>query len=173
MTEREDIVAAVVTAAGGSLTGRVRLQKTLYLLDKLGFGSAFQYEYHHYGPYSRDLDLAVADAKAFDKIDEEFGFRSSDGARFSIFRTKNADVPIDAFGGLGDAQTSQFVAKFAGTNVTILELAATVDWLWRVEAISNWRAEITKRKGAKVQNGRLDKAVALLDELNLSPPVSV
>ena len=170
MTEREDIVAAVVSAAGGSLTGRVRLQKTLYLLDRLGFQSEFQYEYHHYGPYSRDLDLAVADAKAFDKVEEIFDFRSSDGARFSIFRAVAGDVPVDAFGGLGAERTAELVQRFAGTNVTILELAATVDWLWRAEGIRDWKAEITKRKGAKVQNGRLEKAVALLTELGLAPP---
>ncbi|MEN5228801.1 hypothetical protein [Brevundimonas naejangsanensis] len=172
MTEREDIVAAVVNAAGGALTGRVRLQKTLYLLDRLGFESEFQYEYYHYGPYSRDLDLAVADAKAFDKIEEDYGFRSSDGARFSIFKAKVDEVPADAFGDLGAEATSELVQRFAGTNVTILELAATVDWLWKMEGVPNWRAEITKRKGAKVQNGRLDKAVELLTELNLPPPPS-
>lgn len=172
MTEREDIVTAVVNAAGGALTGRVRLQKTLYLLDRLGFESEFQYEYYHYGPYSRDLDLAVADAKAFDKIEEDFGFRSSDGARFSIFKARTGDVPVDAFGGLGAEATGALVKRFVGTNVTILELAATIDWLWKMEGISNWRAEITKRKGAKVQNGRLDKAVEFLTELNLDPPPS-
>jgi uncharacterized protein YwgA len=60
MIEPEDKVAAVVDAAGGTLVSRVRLQKTVYLLDQLGFSSEFEYEYHHYGPYSRDLDNATA-----------------------------------------------------------------------------------------------------------------
>jgi len=59
--EREQIVAAVVAAARGPLIGRVRLQKTVYLLDRVGLNSGFDYEYHHYGPYSRDLDNATAD----------------------------------------------------------------------------------------------------------------
>jgi hypothetical protein len=41
MTEREDIVSAVIAAAGGELIGRVRLQKTVYLLDRLGLDSGF------------------------------------------------------------------------------------------------------------------------------------
>ena len=56
MKEREDVVAAIVEAAGGQLTGRVRLQKAVYLLDHVGLNSGFEYDYHNYGPYSRDLD---------------------------------------------------------------------------------------------------------------------
>ncbi len=57
--KKEDIVVAIVAAAGGELAGRVRLQKTAYLLDIKGLKSGFQFEYHHYGPYSRELDQAT------------------------------------------------------------------------------------------------------------------
>src|SRR5215510_4415038 len=100
MKEREDVVAAIVEAAGGKLTGRVRLQKTVYLLDQVGLKSGFEYDYHHYGPYSRDLDNATADAKAFQLIDEQFDRRQSDGAMYSIFELKGA-AKEDAFGDLG------------------------------------------------------------------------
>ena len=43
MKEREDIVAAVVEAAGGTLIGRVRLQKAVYLLDRLGLESGLSF----------------------------------------------------------------------------------------------------------------------------------
>ena len=62
MREREDIVAAIVAAAGGRLTSRVRLQKVVYLLDRLGLHSGFDFDYYNYGPYSRDLDNATVDA---------------------------------------------------------------------------------------------------------------
>jgi uncharacterized protein YwgA len=166
--EREHIVAAVTAAAGGELTGRVRLQKTVYLLDRLGLNSGFEYEYHHYGPYSRDLDNATVDARAFDLVEEKFDHRRSDGAMYSVFRLKS-DVDDKAYGGLGRERAGELVRKFAKTNVTVLELAATVDWLCREEKYTDWRSEITKRKGVKVQGGRLDRAVALLDELGLSP----
>jgi len=70
MIEPEDKVAAVVDAAGGTLVSRVRLQKTVYLLDQLGLGSGFEFEYHHYGPYSRDLDIATGDARALGVVRE-------------------------------------------------------------------------------------------------------
>ena len=65
MTDRESIVVAVLAAANGRLAGRVRLQKVVYLLDRLGLESGFAYDYYHYGPFSRELDNAVADAEAF------------------------------------------------------------------------------------------------------------
>lgn len=174
MIEREDIVAAVVAAAGGALTSRIRFQKTVYLLDRLGLDSGFDYDYYHYGPYSRDLDNAAADAKAFDLVDEDFAYRVSDGARYSIFRLKhNVQPKARAYGGLGEKKAREFARRFAQTNVTILELAATIDWLWREEKISDWRSEVKKRKTVKTEGGRLDRAVELLRELDLSPPDSV
>ena len=169
MKEREDIVAAVVAAAGGQLTGRVRLQKTVYLLDRLGLNSGFEYDYHHYGPYSRDLDNATADAKAFNLIEEAFDHRLSDGAMYSIFRLKG-EAKKEALGDLDGDRARALVNLFAQSNVTVLELAATIDWLWRKEAYADWRGEITRRKGVKVQRGRLEKAVALLAEMGLPPP---
>ena len=44
MMEREEIVAAVVAAAGGQLIGRVRLQKAVYLLERLGLNSGFEFD---------------------------------------------------------------------------------------------------------------------------------
>ena len=83
--EPEDRVADIVSAAGGRLVSRVRLQKMAYLLDKLGAKSGFAFAYHHYGPYSRDLDSAILDAEAFDKIREKIERRLSDGAHYSVF----------------------------------------------------------------------------------------
>lgn len=64
----------------------------------------------------------------------------------------------------------RLVKTFADTHVTVLELAATADWLWRYEKVEDWRAEIARRKPMKVGNGRLDRAVALLRSLDLPPP---
>jgi len=170
MTDREHIVAAVLSAAGGEMVGRVRLQKAVYLLDRLGLGSGFSFDYHHYGPFSRDLDNATADAKAFGLVDERFEQRQSDGATYSVFSLKDAPAS-PRFGELSAERARDLARRFVQTNVTVLELAATIDWLWRVERYSDWRSELIKRKGAKVRSGRLEKAVQLLQELNLPPPV--
>jgi uncharacterized protein len=172
--EREDIVAAIVKAAGGNLIGRVRLQKTVYLLDQLGLNSGFGYEYHHYGPYSRDLDNATADAKAFGLLKEEYDHRQSDGAMYSIFKLSGSAHPDDAaYGTLGRERASDLVGLFARTSVTVLELAATIDWLWRTEECADWQSELKKRKALKARHGRLERAVELLREIGLAPPATV
>ncbi|WP_395023246.1 hypothetical protein [Dongia sp.] len=167
--EREDVVAAVVAAAGGELIGRVRLQKAIYLLGRLGLDSPFDFEYHHYGPYSRDLDSATVEAKAFNLVEEQREHRKSDGAMYSVFKLVGK-ANERAFGTLGREQASNLMRLFAATNVTVLELAATIDWLWKYEGNPDWRSEIAKRKGAKIQGGRLEKAIELLEFLGLMPP---
>lgn len=171
MKEREDVIVAVIAAAPGSrLTSRIRLQKTVYLLDRLGFESGFEFDYHHYGPYSRILENAAADAKALKLVEERIEHRLRDGASYSAFETKKKAKP-EAYGELGRERAAELVAEFAKTNVTVLELAATIDWLWRAEKIADWCSEIRERKGAKTEGGRLEKAVALLESLGLTPPV--
>jgi uncharacterized protein YwgA len=171
--EREDIVTAVVEAAGGQVIGRVRLQKAVYLLDQLGLDSRFRYEYHHYGPYSRDLDNATVDAKAFGLIEELHEHRQSDGAMYSIFKLVSGANSHGAYGRLERQRVGQLIRLFASTNVTVLELAATIDWLWRFERRADWRNEVTKRKGPKVRHGRLEHAIELLQSVGLNPPPNV
>jgi uncharacterized protein len=167
--DREHVVTSVLAKANQQVTSRVRLQKSFYLLDQLGFNSGFSYEYHHYGPYSRDLDLATADAKAFELVEEKFGYRQSDGARYSIFSTKQSPKD-EVFAALSGDKVAALMNTFVSTNVTVLELAATIDWLWRFERIKDWKSEIKKRKARKAQDSRLEEAVELLKLLNIQPP---
>jgi len=168
--DREDIVSAVIAAAGGEVTGRVRLQKIVYLLDQLGLKSGFEYEYYHYGPYSSDLTAATEDAKAFDLVEEQIDYRRSDGAQFSKFSFTGAQpIKKEAYGKLGEQQVRELLSPMMRRSATVLELAATVDWLRRYERVSDWRAEIKKRKGVKTEGGRLEQAVELLNELGLQP----
>lgn len=163
-------VADIVQAAGGRLVSRIRLQKIAYLLDQLGAHSGFDYTYHHYGPYSRDLDSAVLDAEAFDLVREDFGRRQSDGARYSVFNAVD-DSDAHEFSYLRDRDLRGLVKRFASTNITVLELAATAHWLAEAEQVDDWEAEIRRRKGSKTAGGRLDEAKALLVELGLPPAV--
>lgn len=166
--EPEHYVADIVGAAGGRLVSRIRLQKIAYLLDQLGAESGFDYSYHHYGPYSRDLDSAILDAEAFNLVNEDFGYRKSDGARYSIFvhRAKEKE-----FSCLKDDHLRNVAKRLASQNVTVLELAATAHWLAEVEKVDDWKSEIRRRKGSKTDNGRLEEATKLLAEVGLPPAV--
>lgn len=168
--EREEIVAALLKAAGGEIVGRVRLQKAAYLLDRLGLESGFRYSYHHYGPFSRDLDNAVTDARAFGLAKEEFGRRQVDGARYSIFELTADDFETPAnIGQLDKATLARHLRMFALANITVLELAATANWLVEEEGRNDWQETLRRRKGPKVEGGRLERALALLREVGLPP----
>jgi uncharacterized protein len=166
--EREVIVATVVAAAEGRLTSRVRLQKSIYLLDQLGLNTGFKYEYYHYGPYSRGLEIAAADACALDLMKETFDRRGSDGAMYSVYETKNA-IEAAAVGGLSEKRIAVLMKLFVETNVTVLELAATIRWLCASEKIKDWKSELKKRKGVKAKEERIAKALDLLKQLKLQP----
>ncbi|MCY4452791.1 MAG: hypothetical protein OXC01_12650 [Immundisolibacterales bacterium] len=168
--EREEIVAALLKAAGGQLVGRVRLQKTVYLLDQLGLESGFDYDYHHYGPFSRDIDNAVADAEAFELVEEKFGRRQVDGARYSIFKLTDEGYELPAMiGRLDGVELQRLLQEFQEANVTVLELAATANWLVKEEGQDDWQESLRRRKGRKVNGGRLDRALALLRDIGLPP----
>lgn len=169
MSEREDIVIAVIAAAGGRLTGRVRLQKVVYLLDQLGLSSELRFSYHHYGPFSDDLAHSVEAAKASGTIEEELAYRQSDGIQYSVFSTIG-EADLTPFESMGRDRAQAALAKLLPASVTVLELAATAHWLWQHEKVSDWKAEIRRRKGVKTADGRLEKAIALLGELGLPPP---
>lgn len=168
--EPEHYVADILCAAGGRLVSRIRLQKIAYLLDQLGAASGFGYSYHHYGPYSRDLDSAILDADAFGLVEEQYGYRKSDGARYSVFVNRSA---YKGYTCLKDDNLQEITKRLALQNVTVLELAATAHWLAEVEQVDDWKAEIRRRKGSKTDNGRLEEATKLLATVGLPPAVSV
>ena len=165
---REQIVADIIAAAGGTLTARVRLQKAAYFLEELGLASGFEFEYHHYGPYSRELDSAVADAKASKLIKEVIQYRDSDGASYSVFESADGRQPTD-LGKLQRARAAGYLRRFSEANITVLELAATMHWLWKHEKHQDWQKEAIRRKRLKASPDRIERAKALLNELGLHP----
>lgn len=168
MTSLHELIADMVTLADGELTGRIRLQKIVYLLDQLGLKSGAHYIYHHYGPYSENVADAISDAKFWGDLEEATDFRQSDGAPYSIFKVRGKRE-LTELGGLDLQRARSLLAKLKPINSTILELAATAHWLANVEKVSDWRSEIERRKAGKTTGGRLDRAVQLLDDLGLAP----
>lgn len=164
---QESLVQAVVVASGGEVLGRIKFQKLVYLLDKLGLSSGFKFSYHHYGPYSSGLSTATDIAKAFGLIDEDFRQRKSDGARYSVFSKKNSSTLKSKVDFFSNESIRSAIGLINTTSSTIVELAATAYWLKFEESIEDWSSEIVRRKGTKVDEGRLGRAVRLLEDLKL------
>ncbi|TVR06593.1 MAG: hypothetical protein EA385_15310 [Salinarimonadaceae bacterium] len=169
-TDARQLVAEAVAAAHGEIVGRVRLQKMFYLLEQLGLESGLRYTYHHYGPFSRELDEAVEAAKATSGVVEEIRCRAADGAPFSVFKT-HAAAPR-TIGRLPVEDAGPLIEKMIAVPSTIIELAATIHWLVHRESVADWEIELRRRKGAKTERGRTARAIDLLRSLGLEAPAS-
>lgn len=167
-----DLIAQMVALAGGTITGRVRLQKIVYLLTRKGLGGDFAFSYHHYGPFSRGVDEAISEAKAFCDLHENMGRRVSDGAPFSVFilSQHNEHRPATSLGSIPIAQAERDIAAMVAVPSTVIEIAATIEWLRHDERVQDWRMELIRRKGVKAGGGRIDQALALLEKLRLEEP---
>jgi uncharacterized protein YwgA len=138
----DEKVVAIVRAAGGSLTGRTRLQKTFYVLEMAGFLDGFDFEYRHYGPYSEDLSQAVQFARMAGALTEEEK-RAAWGGMYSIFRATGPAPRIRA-------EMQQMIDVSIAANPIELELAATAVYLFREGYRQPWD-ETAKRKTDKAQ----------------------
>lgn len=120
----------LLESCGGEVESRIRIQKEVFLLS-LKYSSYFgarRFEYHHYGPYSRELSdtlqLAVL-AGYVDEVDETPEDRSFTKYRYLLTRSGGDAV--------SDTEVSpEFTSdakRLQAENWRTLELAATVKYL--------------------------------------------
>ena len=159
-------VPSLVSAAGGEIVGKVRLQKMVYLLDQLGVRTEFSFSYHHYGPYSDELAEVVEDDVIFRRVRAERR-RRSDGVPYIVYKTDTADTASESV--FEQPKIKAALQAMQRSSATVLELAATIHWLAFVEKVDNWEAELVRRKGIKTKEGREEKALALLNNLQIAP----
>lgn len=172
MADREKLIEEILLASGGSITGRIRLQKIVYLLEQLGLGGGFRYAYHHYGPYSEGLSRAIDRAKVLKKsIDEDMQPFTYGSGFYSIYKLTKHDPENDRFpnylGKVNFDQAKEFIRRMKETSSVTIELAATIHWLRDKEKVQDWKAELKARKGSKVTDENLKQATDLLTKLGL------
>jgi uncharacterized protein YwgA len=162
--------ARVVNEAGGSLVGRTRLQKVVYLAQLAGFGDDFSFEYRHYGPYSDDLATGMEIAAGVGIVQEQEN-RAEWGGRYSTY-SATARTPQSE-----DARRAAFIQAATRISPIELELAATAafldrnGWYGRNEGDDPWQ-ETARRKPDKAGGGRLDRAkVAYRGLLAIETPI--
>ncbi|MBK8909220.1 MAG: hypothetical protein IPM60_15470 [Rhodospirillales bacterium] len=170
MTALDELITDTLAAADGEIVN-TWLQKIFYLLEQAGMKSGVAYHYHHYGPYSRQLDEALDRAQALHSIQEKIAYRQTDGMPYSIFslHKEEGSGGSEKMGKLPFEEARELVAAMKTQSSTVLELAATIHWLDKVEKKSDWKRELIRRKGMKTEHGRMEEAVALLKRLRLSP----
>lgn len=120
---RAQLLESVLLVAGGTVVGRTRLQKLVYLLELAGFDTGFPFFYKHYGPFSEELVSALDELKVLGRI-EESEVPTSWGGWYSKFSICRADASQQ-----GDSRMAAVVKLAGGVSAIVLELAATAAFL--------------------------------------------
>ena len=169
----ENIAVNLVKLNNGRLVGRTRLQKVAYLLDRSGAEFGLPFTYHHYGPYSFELADGWADARAEGRIDIEEQ-RGRHEVSYSIFTLSESEDYSDDSGGLGALSASdarEQLRKMAHVSNVVLELAATIVYLKENGYSDGTIEELKVRKPLKATDELVQKALHLLDSLDLGREV--
>jgi hypothetical protein len=151
-------VADIVRDAGGRIVGRTRLQKLAYLLELSGLGGGFPFEYHHYGPYSEELSIAVRNAALLGHLKEE-EHATNWGGFYAVYTTS---TPSDL---TPDSARFQLARQAVSADPIQLELAATAAFLAN-EGIADAWTMTAKLKPEKSGEGNLDQAKTLYQRLS-------
>jgi len=166
MTEKFFWLAAVIAAhKDHKVVGRTRLQKTVKLLKRMGAPLDYDYMIHFYGPYSEGVQADIGLLENFGLVEEERRL-AQDGSEYFILQAKeDADKLVPS------KELEPFlkpIKTLEETDATILELAATYD-AFREFGDDHETAmqRLRRKKGAKCDAGRDQKALSLLEELGL------
>ena len=161
--ERFRLLAAVVAAhPKGQVVGGTRLQKTVKLLQRLGLPTDYDYMLHFYGPYSEGLQAEVGLLEVLGLV-EEVERHAQNGLPYYVINSKSGAELPEIMKKFEDA-----IQTMANADPVILEIAVTYD-TFREGGMTHDQAleAVQKKKAAKCKNGNDDKALKLLETLNL------
>ncbi len=159
-----ELITSLVALNGGTIVGKTRLQKTVYLLGRCGVATDMEFEYYNYGPFSADLAAVsdFAEAEGLLKITERPGFYE---VPYSVFET-DISYPRE-IGGVSAEQVKKWLDILSRYTAIELELASTIDFL-RCEGVEgDVDKTVSELKPLKSKKERLVRAHALLRELGI------
>jgi hypothetical protein len=156
----------IVAANQGRLVGKTRLQKTAYLLQLSGMEPVYDFDYHHYGPFSTELAEGAEIAVATGDLQAEDRPGPYD-LPYTIFTTE--ERPQEAINGLPIDRAREILRTLERVPSVVLELAATMAFL-AVNGTSRDQiaARVRSLKPRKATPDRLEAAEDLLREIGLA-----
>lgn len=154
-------VATLIADSGGRVVGKTRLQKTAYLLELMNLGFGFDFDYHHFGPFSAQLAEATDDAVLIGLIKENESMGSY-GVPYSVFQSSTNP----STGELAAARQAA-VQEMSRLSAIDLEIAATAAFVMREQEVVDPWIEVSRLKPTKTTLGRIEIAKNLLRNLKL------
>jgi len=157
----QQIQKIIATFPEQTVVGRTRMQKTIYLLQRVGLETAYEFNMHFYGPYSDELttDLEIGGASGFLTENRSNTNEGLPSYSFTVHDVPSVEIP---------AQVRNFLPLLSVQDPTILELAATYDAFRQKGRTPEAALEsLHLKKGYKCDNGRDQMAIGLLKALGL------
>jgi len=155
------LAAAIAAHRDRKVVGRIRLQKEIKLLQRLGFQTEYSYTLFFYGPYSEALHAEVRFLQAFGLVSEEEKSSKQGDTYFVLTASPDAIM----------AETADFqrhIDLMQNADAVVVELAATYD-MFRTMKSNHEEAmmRLRRKKGSKCDNDNDKQALELLRELGL------
>lgn len=110
-----------------TIRGRKKLQKMVHLLKSSGTDFPFKYRYHHYGPYSSQLQLEMDQLVAQKFLEETF----KDGAYIYQITERGRDfkMMLETEGGFAFSLKTDLIEQLAHKSTSFLEMFSTYVFL--------------------------------------------
>lgn len=159
MLEDHAKIAALIQQTDG-IAGRKRLQKVLYILQKLGFPFHETYRFHFYGPYSDELSMQIEELCDFGFVVER---KQAFGGRASLYRLSEAGERfLDHYKGILP-DIHDFVDKLISERTDFLELVSTLFYFDRLPR--SMAAEKARAIRAEISSEDINRAYTYISEL--------
>jgi uncharacterized protein len=155
------LTAVIAAHPNHEVFGRTRLQKTVWLLQRLGMPTDYSFSLHFYGPYSEEIKADIELAERIGLV-KETPRNAQDGTEYFV-------VTAEPFRELPDlGSLKQHLAMLVSEDSTVLELAATYD-AFRVMGLPHDAAlqGLRAKKGDKCAGGREGRALEIVRRLAL------
>lgn len=168
-SDLSDLVVGMVALNGGRLVSKIRLQKSVYLLDECGLESGLDFDYRYYGPFSAELAGAADDAADAARLSAT-PHPGLHEVPYTVFQTP--EEPPERLGNLSESRARELLQIMEKNSAVVLELAATIAFLQRHGLADDPVEKLKHLKPLKATQGRLDKAQQLLRELGIAAAAS-
>ena len=123
-------VLRLIDFAGGSVVGRKKLQKLVYLAQQRGWPFPEVFRYHLYGPFSEQLANEIEEMKSYGFVDEQK--QSGHGSAFCCSLTEQGRELITKYGSLATPDAAkELIARLSQRDARTLELMATMLFLFK------------------------------------------
>ncbi len=113
---------------GGSVDGRKKLQKLVYLIQHKGGPFQEVFQYHLYGPFSEQLANEIEEMKVFGLV-RETQEPTSSGYKYRYSITKHGTQLLQSLSDSGLKPFKELIAELGQYDARDLELKATILFL--------------------------------------------